>query len=77
MDITLGQILSWLGAAGAGAAPTTIFAIMWWLERTERLRVQKLLEEFLPTARSINQTTRSVLRAVAPDLDIDSGGERG
>lgn len=68
--ITLGQIIGWLGAAGAASAPTAIMTIMWWLERSERLRVQKMLEGFLPAARSINNTARGMIRAVAPDLDI-------
>lgn len=65
--MTIEQLLGVVQTAGAGT--TVIFAIMWWLERQERLRLQRVLEGFLPTIRNV---LRSVNRAVSTEGDEDA-----
>lgn len=67
--ITLGQILGWIGAAGAAGLPLVIMTIMWWFELQERKRLQGVVEGFLPTARSIARSNRALTKVVAPDAE--------
>lgn len=74
---TLEQIIQLVG----GGSAFSILAFGWWLEhrrflaeRRERLRVQALLEGYLPTARSLARSTKALSRVVAPDeADEDDG----
>lgn len=54
----------------AGAAGAAIMAVMWWLERKERIRLQRVLEGYLlPMA----QTTQRVMRSMHKVITGDDG----
>lgn len=58
------QIITLLGAG----SPFSIMVLMWWLERKERIRLQGVVEGFLPTARSLARTSRALTKVMgAPD----------
>lgn len=57
MPIGMDQVYEAIRAFGIGG----VFALMWWLERQERLRLQQLLEGFLPTATNAIKSFNRVL----------------
>lgn len=78
--ITLDQVFEWaqkLGIAGA-------FGVMWWferkeklVERRERMRLQGVVERYLPVAENSIRVSKAVTKAfgVGPeDGDEGSGG---
>lgn len=66
--ISIDQIITFLGAG----SPFAIMTVMWYLERTERIRLQGVVEGFLPTARSLARTSRALTRVMTGHAD---GGE--
>lgn len=66
--VSLDQVFTLLGAA----SPFAIMTLMWYLERTERVRLQGVVEGFLPTARSLARTSRALTRVMTGNAD---GGE--
>lgn len=66
--ISLDQMVTLLGAG----SPFTIMLVMWYLERKERIRLQSVIEGFLPTARSLARTSRALTRVMTGHAE---GGE--
>lgn len=58
----------WEAAKTAGPFGTLLMGFIWWLERTDRVRLQKerdaLLERVLTTASSLTETVREAIRLV-------------
>ena len=44
-----------------GAGPATIFAVMWWLERTERIKIAEQLMSNIKTMGDMNTAWLKVL----------------
>lgn len=61
--MTIEQLVNLVQTAG----PATIFALVWWLERQERLRLQRLLEGFLPTVRNLVRSINDTLTGPRDD----------
>lgn len=72
--ITLGQVMGWLGATGAVGTPLTMMTIMWWLERKERIRLQGIVEGFLPSARSLARSSKAMAKVFAPE-EVETGDD--
>lgn len=70
MQISLEQLLGLLGAG----SPFTLMTVMWWLERKERIRLQGVVEGYLPTARSVVRVSKALRKVVEPDSDDDGEG---
>lgn len=66
--ISLDQMVTLLGTG----SPFTIMLVMWYLERKERIRLQSVIEGFLPTARSLARTSRALTRVMTGHAE---GGE--
>lgn len=62
------DLQSILGPGGLGVGG--VFAFMWWIERKERLRLQRVLEGYLmPMVEQTQRIMRSVRRVVADGDD--------
>lgn len=54
----------------AGAAGAAIMAVMWWLERKERIRLQRVLEGYLlPMAQTTQRVMRSMHKVITGNDD--------
>lgn len=51
-----------------------VFALMWWLERKERVRLQGILEGYLPAFRESARVIRSVNKVLPGDGNNGDGG---
>lgn len=53
-----------------GAGGAAIMAVMWWLERKERIRLQRVLEGYLlPMAQTTQRVMRSMHKVITGDDD--------
>lgn len=69
--MTIDQVLDWMQKLGPGG----IMAVMWFLERKERVRLQTMLEGFLPVVQANARVNRALRRVVAGNGDGNDVGD--
>jgi hypothetical protein len=65
--VTIEQLINIVTAGG----PSAVLALWLWSERKERLRLQRVLESFLPLLAGTQRAMRSVNRVVSGDTSDD------
>lgn len=69
--MTIEQVIDWMQKLGPGG----IMAVMWFLERKERVRLQGIVEGFLPIVAANARVNRALRRVVAGDKRPDGESE--
>lgn len=69
--ITLDQIIDWVSRLGLAGA----FAIMWWLERQERIATQRALQALVPEGIKAMTEITNAFRALR--FTLFNGGRQG
>lgn len=63
--MTIEQVIDWMQKLGPGG----IMAVMWYLERKERVRLQAVVESFLPVVEANARVNRALRRVVTGNED--------
>lgn len=69
--MTIEQVIDWMQKLGPGG----IMAVMWYLERKERVRLQSIIESFLPVVEANARVNRALRRVVTGNGDTKDVGD--
>lgn len=69
--MSIEQLIDWMQKLGPGG----IMAVMWYLERKERVRLQNIIEGFLPVVEANARVNRALRRVVTGNGDSGDIGD--